>query len=47
LRERSHPDQPVIQINEAKVSPKRQKKIRKQMNGQFNNIGNADNIINK
>jgi hypothetical protein len=25
-----------------KNSPKRQKKLRKQINGKFNNIGNAD-----
>jgi hypothetical protein len=31
----------IIQINEAKDSPKR-KKLRKRINGKFNNIGSAD-----
>jgi hypothetical protein len=32
----------VIRINEAKDSPKRQNKIRKQISGKFNNMDNAD-----
>jgi hypothetical protein len=32
----------IIQIGEAKDSPKRKKKLRKQINGKCNNIGSAD-----
>jgi hypothetical protein len=32
----------VTQISEAKDSPKRQKKIRTQINGKFNDIGSGD-----
>jgi hypothetical protein len=32
----------VIRINEAKFSPKRQKKIRIQINGKFNDMSSAD-----
>jgi hypothetical protein len=32
----------VIRINGAKGSPKRKKKLRKQINGKLNNIGSGD-----
>jgi hypothetical protein len=35
-------EEEVIWINETKDSPKRQKKLRKQINGKFSNIGGAD-----
>jgi hypothetical protein len=32
----------IIRINEAKGSPKRQNKLKEQINGKFNNISSAD-----
>jgi hypothetical protein len=38
---RGHTDQAIIRISEAKGSPKN-KEIRTQINGKFNNISSAD-----
>jgi hypothetical protein len=32
----------IIWISEAKVSPRRQKKLRTQINGKFNDVNSAD-----
>jgi hypothetical protein len=38
----------IIRINEAKIAPKnKKKKLRKQINGKFNNIGTTDEINKK
>lgn len=42
-RGRGHPDIAIIHINEAKDSPKTQKKkLRKRINGKFNNTSSVD-----
>jgi hypothetical protein len=37
-----HPDQATVWISEAQGSPKRKKKLRTQINGEFNGISSAD-----